>query len=151
MLETDASPHQYYAWNRWGRVGEERTASATLQPVRQAKQRSSPSHQRGPVSRRQTAVTQIEQPAIFTRDERSRPLKSKSISCGGGLVAIWWRFGGDLAAAWSQFGGGVAAVLLWHRSGVALPEPRLQVARSSLRARGGRVAMDMLNHDGSLV
>jgi len=24
LLETDASPPQYYAWNRWGRVGEER-------------------------------------------------------------------------------------------------------------------------------
>ena len=24
LLETDASPHQYYTWNRWGRVGEER-------------------------------------------------------------------------------------------------------------------------------
>ena len=24
MLETDASPPTWYAWNRWGRVGEER-------------------------------------------------------------------------------------------------------------------------------
>jgi len=24
LLETDAKPHRYYAWNRWGRVGEER-------------------------------------------------------------------------------------------------------------------------------
>jgi len=24
LMESDASPHQYYTWNRWGRVGEER-------------------------------------------------------------------------------------------------------------------------------
>ena len=24
MLESDHTPSQYYAWNRWGRVGEER-------------------------------------------------------------------------------------------------------------------------------
>ena len=30
MLETDAAPHQYFCWNRWGRVGEERNAQNAL-------------------------------------------------------------------------------------------------------------------------
>jgi poly [ADP-ribose] polymerase len=30
LLETDASPHQYYTWNRWGRVGEERGSQNAL-------------------------------------------------------------------------------------------------------------------------
>ena len=30
VLETDALPHQYYTWNRWGRVGEERNKQNQL-------------------------------------------------------------------------------------------------------------------------
>ena len=30
LLETDSTPHQYYCWNRWGRVGEERNYQNAL-------------------------------------------------------------------------------------------------------------------------
>ena len=32
LLETDASPSQYYCWNRWGRVGEEKNKQACISP-----------------------------------------------------------------------------------------------------------------------